>query len=555
MKDCAPSVVKLAKVFMNARALQQAELALRAGRAADAKSLLLDALAACPGDPNLLKGLVAASATLGEVDGTIGYFCQLVEHAPRPLAVLDEFGRYCLAHGRVDAVVDAYQRYLASHPDAALAHFNCAWYATRLGRHELAVEHYRKALALGIERPEEVHLNIANLCSGGLRDDARAREHLERALAINERYAAAWFNLGNLEEQQGRRDEARRCFGRCLEVEPGNDVALARVAETHDFKDGAESGLYGRLTEAARRSRDADLNFALGRACEQRGEYAAAWRHYTVANEQDRRAFPRYDPAEWERKVDRIITTCTPEWLARLRQDQPRAPVFICGMFRSGSTLVEQVLAAHPAFTPAGEREFFPRLVAAALPGYPDGLESVDEKQLRIWSRAYAAESERVFGRAARLTDKRPDNFLYLGLIKAMFPRARIVVTQRDWRDVAVSVFATRLGPSAAYSTDLGHIRHYIGLHDQLIAHWRRLFGDDLVTVQYEALIAEPRATIESLLTELGESWDERCLAFHDLRNTVQTASVWQVRKPLYSSSVGRWRHFSDEFVAAFGTD
>jgi len=127
------------------------------------------------------------------------------------------------------------------------------------------------------------------------------------------------------------------------------------------------------------------------------------------------------------------------------------------------------------------------------------------------------------------------------------------VVTLRDWRDVATSVFATRLGPAAPYSTDLGHIRHFIAQHDRLIGHWRAVFGDDLVTVQYEALIAEPRVTIERLLAALGEPWDERCLAFHELRNTVKTASVWQVRQPFYSSSVGRWRRFHAAFGATFG--
>lgn len=517
--------------------------------------MLLQALTSHPGDASVLRGLVAASAALGDVDGTIGYFRQLAKRAARPLAVLDELGRYCLAHRRAGVAVDAYERYLASHPESAVAHFNCAWYATRAGRHEFAIGHYGRALALGIDRPEEVHLNIANLCSGPLRDDARARQHLDKALAINPAYAAAWFNLGNLAEQQGDREEARRCFGRCLELEPGNVVALARLADTHDFTGGTGPELFARLLEAAQRSLDPDLHFALGRAQEQRGEYAEAWRHFEIANAQDKRAFPVYEPADWERRVDRIIATCTPAWLAKLAQDQPRAPVFICGMFRSGSTLVEQVLAAHPAFTPAGEREFFPRLVASALPAYPDGLESVRETQLRAWARAYGEESERIFGRSARLTDKRPDNFLYLGLIKALFPRAKVVVTLRDWRDVATSVFATRLGPAAPYSTDLRHIRHFITQHDRLISHWRSLFGDDVTTVRYEDLVAAPRATVERLLAALGEPWDERCLAFHELRNTVQTASVWQVRQPLYSGSVGRWQRFKEAFVVAFGPD
>ena len=517
--------------------------------------MLLDALHSGPADPVALRVLATACAALEDVDGAIVALEQLVSVAPRPLAALDDLARYCLAQGRVEVALDAYQRHLVQRPDSAVAHFNCAWYASRLGRHELAVEHYGRALDLGIDRPAEAHLNIAKVCAEGLRDDDRARHHLERALALEPGFPGAWYNLGNLAEQQGMPEEARRCFARCLESEPGNVAALARLADAHEFRDGAHPELFERLARAAARSTDPDLHVAYARALEQRRAFADAWRHFSIANEQDRRGNPPYDPAQTERRFASIVATCTPAWLAKLTQEQPRAPVFICGMFRSGSTLVEQVLAAHPAFTPAGEREFFPRLVARALPGYPDGLEAVGAGQLRAWTRAYAEESERVFGRGTRLTDKRPDNFLYLGLIKAMFPRAKVVVTQRDWRDVAVSVFATRLGPSASYATDLRHIRHYIAQHERLIAHWQDLFGADLVTVGYEALIADPRAEIERLLAALGESWDERCLAFHELRNTVRTASVWQVRQPFYGSSVGRWRRFSDVFTTTFGAD
>jgi len=535
--------------------MHQAEQALRAGRAAEARSLLLAALANRPADPVVLRGLIAASAALGDVDGTIGYFRRLVKRAPRPLRVLDELGRYCLAHGRVEVPIEAYQRYLASDPGSAIGYFNCAWYATRAGRHELAIEYYQKALALGIDRPEEVHLNIANLCAGHLRDDARARQHLERALAINADYAAAWFNLGNLAEQQGERVESRRCFGRCLELEPDNVVALARLADTFEFHDVATADLFARLVEAGGRSRDPDLHFALGRACEQRGEYAEAWRHFVLANEQDRLHHPPYDPVASERRFDRIIATCDAGWVARLRTSQPATPVFICGMFRSGSTLVEQVLAAHPAFSPAGEREFFPRLAARHLPHYPDGTEGLSARQVAAWAKAYVTETARVFGRGTRVTDKRPDNFLFLGLAKAMFPQAKIVVTRRDWRDLAVSVFATRLGPAANYATDVASIRHYVAQHDRLLAHWQSLFGEDIVTVRYEDLVADPRAQIGRLLAALGEVWDERCLAFHELENTVRTASVWQVRQPLYASSVGRWRRYRDQLVATLGEE
>lgn len=538
---------------MDPRVVQQAEQALRAGRAGEAKRLLEGELARHPGDPVLLRGMAAACSALGDVDGAIHHLKRRVRRAPRPLTALDELARYCLAHGRAEAAVEAYQRFVSRHPESAVAHFNCAWYATRLGRHDLALEHYQRALELGVERPAEVHLNVAKIHAELLNDDAGARRHLERALELEPRYAAAWYNLGNLAEQQGRRDEARRCFGRCLEVEPANDAALARLADAHDFGGGAEEALFGRLAEAAGRSADADLHVAYGRAQEQRGLYADAWRHYALANEQDRRAHPPYDPAESERNFDRIIATCDAPWLARMRLEHPADPVFICGLFRSGSTLVEQILGAHPAFTPAGERAFLPRLVARQLPRYPEGLERLEPRQVQAWARAYDEESRRLFAPGTRLTDKRPDNVRYLGLVKAMFPRARIVVTRRDWRDVATSIFATRLGPSAPYATDLGHIRHFVEQHERLIAHWQALLGGDLVTVHYESLVADPRTEIGRVLDALGERWDERCLAFHEQRNTVRTASVWQVRQPLYRASVGRWSRFRDDFVAALG--
>ncbi|MEX2328051.1 MAG: sulfotransferase, partial [Pseudomonadales bacterium] len=230
----------------------------------------------------------------------------------------------------------------------------------------------------------------------------------------------------------------------------------------------------------------------------------------------------------------------------------------ICGMFRSGSTLVEQILAAHKAFVPAGEREFFHRLVARQFPHYPYGVHALDRDSLPNWARQYKNESRRVFGddiEGLRITDKRPDNFLYLGLIKAMFPKTKIVVTRRDWRDVAWSIYATRLGRNQNYATALADTRHYIEQHDRLIAHWEQLLGDDLHTVRYEQLIAEPELTIGAMLEFLGEAFDENCLRFNELENTVRTASVWQVRQPLYSTSVGRWRPFEQLVPEVFGDD
>ncbi|MBM4218818.1 MAG: hypothetical protein FJ171_04100 [Gammaproteobacteria bacterium] len=501
-----------------------------------------------------MRGLGQACASLSDTDHAIECFHELIRLAHRPLPIIDELARFCLARARLETAVAAYQEYLSHHPGTAIAHYNCGYYSGKLGKHQMAIDHYLQALQLGIDRPEEVHLNIANVYADALRDDTLARKHLDTALSINTAYIAAHFNLGHLAEQRGELEEAQRCFWRCLQLDASNDAALARLADTCDFARDHDA-LFERLLEAAGREANADLHFSAGRACEQRGDYVRAWQHFTLANESDRRRFPIYDPSEWERRINRIISVCDADWIACRRLAHGRAPLFICGMFRSGSTLVEQILAAHPSFTPAGELEFFPRLVAMNLPRYPEGLESLTAERLASWAHAYATEAAVLFADAARVTDKRPDNFLYLGLIKAMFPQAQVVVVCRDWRDVALSVYTTRLGPVANYATDLTHTRHYIRQHDRLLAHWQSQFGADMFFVSYQRLVAEPRPEIERLLQFLGEPWDDRCLEFHQLRNTVRTASVWQVRRPLYVSSVGRWRRYQERFAGLLDTE
>jgi len=489
--------------------------------------------------------------TGANLEAAIGELRRAIRQSPEPLPLLNQLGQLCLRSGRLDAAAAAWEQYLRTHPRSSLGHFNFAWFSARQGQPMVAVRHYEKAIELGIPRAEEAHTNLANLYSSVLRDDRRAKQHLEQALRLNPAYLPAVHNLGGLAEQEGQLERARELFGRCLEIDPAATPSLARLADTFDFNVDGEPVLQ-RLEAAAGGSRDPDLHFAVGRAREQRGQYEAAWQAHAEPHRLDRSVMPAYSPGRVESGIDTLIATCTPEWLARLSTGQATSPVFICGMLRSGSTLLEQALAAHPAFTPGGEREFFPRLVAAQLPGYPREIASVDAGRLKSWARSYQRETEAIFGKDTRITDKRPDNFLYLGLIKALFPAARVVVTRRDWRDVATSIFATRLGPMAPYATDLAHIRHFIAQHDRLIAHWQALLGKDLLVVDYEQVVAEPKAQIGRLLEFLGEPWDDACLEFHTLSNTVRTASVWQVRQPLYAGSIGRWERFQSTFDATF---
>ncbi len=475
----------------------------------------------------------------------------LFKRAGRNLSAIDQIADH-LYKSRLplEHALRAYKEYLVDKPDSANAVFNYAYYLSKDGQFETAVDMYQRALKLGIDTPEEVHLNIANICMDHLKNSERAKAHLQQALKLNPAYASAYYNLGNLSETEGNRAEACRCFEQCLKLDPANESALARLADAHIFVT-EEDPLLASLIVVARKSRNSDVHFALGRAYEKLALFELAWQHFSTANQLDRPTLPSYRQAVTEAVFHRIRSQCSYQWLSRFAGLSDET-VFICGMFRSGSTLLEQILAAHPRFVAGGESEFFPRLVAKEFGNYPEGLESLTTEKAHSWKAQHTAQSRKLFGDAVRITDKRPDNFLHIGLIKAVLPSAKFVVTERDWRDVATSVYSTRLGPGQSYATSLVDIRHYIGLQRELVDHWQSLLGPDLIRVRYEDIVSEPRDTITRVLECLGEDWDERCLSFNTLKNAVQTASVWQVREPLHTNSVGRWRNYEQHFENAF---
>ena len=304
------------------------------------------------------------------------------------LQAINQVAMHLLQRGLpLDEALQAYERYLGKQPSSANGAYNHAWYLGRDGQFQAAIRMYRRALELGIDQPEEVHLNIGNLYMDHVGDHEKAFEAFQQALAVNSDYFGAHFNLGNLAEQKGDRAQATAHFEKCLEIEPGSQPALARLADAHRFRERNDP-LLARLLASARTGDDPDLLFALGSAFNQLADYESAWRHFSRANALERNALPPYDRKRTETTIDRIISDTTAEWLARFAgvSDQP---VFLCGLFRTGSTLLEQMLAAHPGFVAGGESEFFPRLVSREYPDYPSGLGETSADELSPWKIAW----------------------------------------------------------------------------------------------------------------------------------------------------------------------
>ena len=372
---------------------------------------------------------------------------------------------------------------------------------------------YQRALDAGVSQPEEAHLNRGVIYTDYLRRHGEAERELRCALALNPVFTPALLNLGNLCEDLGRRHEAREIYEHILTIEPRNFVALARCANLQPAGSAAPE-LLARirlaLTEATLSAEDrAGLGFALGRLLDQAGEYHAAFDAYRAGNNAGKASAAahgvRYDQAQHSALIDRLIAVGSPVTRAASAATAPGPqPIFICGMFRSGSTLAEHLLGTSTAAAAGGEIDFLPTLVERELAPFPESLATLSTERLDAIAARYRTELARVSRSALYVIDKRPDNFLYLGLIKKLFPDARIVHTVRDPLDNCLSIYFLYLDARMSYAFDLKDIGHYFREYRRLMAHWKRTFPGDIFDLNYDILVREPEDYVAAARAFLG---------------------------------------------------
>ena len=466
----------------------------------------------------------------------------------------DKLAKVCALNGDHRQASDCYKQYLQTTPMDVEAIYNYAFNLRHAGKFHQSIEQYEKALSLNISQPEEVLVNVAVIYTDHLRDDDKAEAMLLRALKFNPKYIPALFNLANLDEQRGRKATATKHFQTILGLDPKHSTTLARLADLTTFSDSTDPiilHMEKMLLSHRLESRDKiDILFALGKAFDQCKQYTKAFEYYVLANRLNAKFNPRFSVTEFTHLVEQIISVFSADWLAKNQTSDTYQPIFICGMFRSGSTLAEQILASHPKMTAGGELEFFVRHIASELSPFPNNVSLLTKNKLKNVGKLYQQYIIQRFPEADKVTDKRPDNFLYLGLIKAIFPHAKIIFTQREPLDNFLSVYFQHLSPSMNYATDLPNIAHYYSQQNRLMDHWKSLFPDSIYTLNYDELISRPEDKIKEMLNFLGLEWNADCLNFYQLDNTVKTASVLQVRQPLYKTSSGRWKNYETQLLA-----
>jgi len=521
-----------------------------------------------------------AHAAMGDAARAVEAHERAVAEAPGDPTVLHALGDSLLGLGRVEGAVEQYQRALARAPGFPAALFGLACASRRLGRLGEAVRHFRKVIAAA-PMFLDAYVGLGEVLTH-LHDFVAAEKCFREALTRWSMSPALSSGLRFVLVRQGRFDEALEVVGEALRHRPGDAEALAGEADILERQGdlaaayqrvrrlvdggqvtvgtvevyGAICRTYGSCEEVIAlchellagsggdRVTEERLQFLLGRVHDGRGEYDDAFRAYARANAL---SLVRYDHAAHVERVDQLIAAFTRQAIAKMARATVRSdrPLFIVGMPRSGTSLVEQILASHPQVFGGGELREVNQMVRA-LPAslYPEGIGGIEREQVDHLAGVYLDRLAKLSPDAWRVTDKMPHNFLHLGLIALLFPAARVVHCQRDARDTCLSIYFQSFGPGHQYATDLRSLGLYYREYERLMAHWRGVVGLPIMQVRYEELVADPERTSRELIAFAGLDWDDRCLQFHQAERAVVTASYDQVRRPIYTGSVGRWRSY-----------
>ncbi|MCW8875772.1 MAG: sulfotransferase [Kangiellaceae bacterium] len=442
--------------------------------------------------------------------------------------------------------ISLYQKHIDENPSDADAYYNLAFLYKHSRDFSEAIFNYHKAIELGASKQQEIYTNLGVIYAE-LNQYDEAQANYRTALRIDANYVPAMFNLGGLQEEHGQKDKARDIYNQILKISPGYSEALVRLA----YLDKNNLIVEKKIRRTLRRSnlevpQKESLLYSLAKICDDRQSYDEALANLDEANQLSRSRVGDYNPEHFVQLMNDICDSFETNLVQIQKAERTESPFFICGMFRSGSTLLEQLLARHKQITAAGELDFFPQL-AFKTPWWKPENYINGEQQLSQLAQDYLKDCRSRFPGADYLIDKRPDNFLYLGLILTIFPNAKILHTRRDPRDNAVSILGQQLSNKFVYANQVDSIQHYQSLEQEIINFWKRKFPRNILTVDYEQLIANPETSLERIFEFLQLSSPQN-LVDRPRQQVVKTASLWQVREPLHARSIGRWRNYSSLF-------
>jgi len=553
-EHCYRAVLRLQSDF--AEGLSNLGTVIKAqGRTDEAEACFCRALAIDPRNVQSLVNLAYIAHAAGQGGEAEQYLRQALAVDAGIAEAHNLLGVVLREQSRLEEALACYLQALAVRPEYAEAHNNIGNVLRQLARYAEAEAAYSHALEL---QPDyaEAHYNLGNVYKDqSLFSEAEAS--YRQALALKPDYAEAQNNLGNALKGQSRLEQAAAAYDAAIAlrpdfIEPHYALSLLKTYRDEDPHRRMLNELEPRL---ATLSVEAQVRywFTVGKVCEDVGDYDASFSAYRQGNALQR-ALLHWDDAAQDALFERMTAFFTPAFFATHAKPhrEGKAPIFIVGMPRSGTSLLEQILASYPGIHGAGEMPDLSEVIVAAMPDadyakFPEALAGFAAADFRRMGEQYTERLWRHAPEALRITDKMPANFFYVGLIHLMLPQAKIIHAMRDPMDSCFSCYSRLFNESnLSFTYDLGTLGRYYARYIRLMRHWHAVLPPGtILDMPYESMVGDTETQARRLLSYLDLPWDARCLAFHENQRRVKTASVAQVRKPIYRTSLARWQRFA----------
>ncbi|MEP0521195.1 MAG: sulfotransferase [Hyphomicrobiales bacterium] len=427
---------------------------------------------------------------------------------------------------------------------------------------------YRDAALIAFQKALELtpkDLQVLNAMGSNLQALERHDEALEafsKARKLHPKSAMAHFKEGQQLQTLGDFKGARTFFEKAVELDPNLVEAHSKLAGMATQPNELEEAIGKLKALAAKHSVPplgrANALFAAARVSQKQKQHSEAFDYYRQANNQLREKvnFNRDSLTNYVDESIRVFTSNAVDAQRDAALEAP-GPIFIVGMPRSGTTLVEQILSSHPLVCAGGEEQKMSGLVNALVREtsgevrYPHDLERIAPAGLKTVGEHYLAHMDRRFPDATRFTDKNPFNFFHVGLLSILFPNATIIHCQRDARDTCLSCYFQHFAEAKTmdFTTDLEDLGHFYNNYKRIMNHWDSVLPDRVVNVAYEDMVSDQESMSRMLIGRIGLDWDDACLKFNENERGVLTASQWQVRQPIYKTSLQRWRRYEAELA------
>ncbi|MEM7406751.1 MAG: sulfotransferase [Pseudomonadota bacterium] len=528
------------------RQIQRAEEAHRAGDLSGAEAAYLGVLRKTPGQREAVQGLATLYLHAGLTEKALHLVNDALAHAGRDrdlhllkADLLNDSRDYEAARDSYLAAYDGTLSRVQAACKAAVA-------AGLVGREAEALAELD---ALLTRFPDDADVAIDVGTAARLIGDVElAYTCFQRGLGTYPNDPVLANNLGSCLVDLGRMSEAEAFLRKAVEVDPNQADAWYNLARVRRYTPDDEPTI-ARLEQALGHSREprarSVVNFAIAKVRHDLGDYDQAFKHYRMAN-QIMGSMARYDQAGNEAEFRQVVATFTPEFCQRPALIQSDLPLLIVGMPRSGTTLVEQILSAHPAVHGAGELRDLLTVTRrlGQLGFYPANVANAPRDQMKAWAQDYVELLAQKGGSALRVTDKMPTNFLALGVASMMFGGLRVIHCRRNPMDTCFSNYIQYFAEGHLYSSSLDDVAHFYGMYRQLMSHWHKVLPIQILDVDYESVVDDVEREARRLVAFADLPWDDRCVTFHANERTVATASNWQVRQPIYTHSRQRWRRY-----------